>query len=67
LPEVAEGAALMVEPTNVDGLCAALELVLTDAALRSRLIEQGRQRASAYTWRSAAEMLLEVYRRVAAA
>ena len=67
LPEVAEGAALMVEPTNVDGLCSALELALTDSALRSRLIAQGRQRASEYTWRGAAEQLLEVYRRVAAA
>jgi glycosyltransferase involved in cell wall biosynthesis len=67
LPEVAEGAALMIEPTNVDDLCTSLEQVLTDAALRSRLIEQGRQRASEYTWRSAAERLLEVYRRVGAA
>jgi glycosyltransferase involved in cell wall biosynthesis len=67
LPEVAEGAALMVEPTNVAGLSTSLEQLLTDAALRSRLIEQGRQRAGEYTWRRAAEQLLEVYRRVAAA
>jgi glycosyltransferase involved in cell wall biosynthesis len=67
LPEVAEGAALMVEPTNVDGLSTSLEQVLTDAELRARLIEQGRQRASEYTWRLAAERLLEVYERVAAA
>jgi glycosyltransferase involved in cell wall biosynthesis len=67
LPEVAEGAALMVEPTNVDGLSTALEQVLTDAELRARLIGQGRQRASQYTWRVAAERLLEVYERVAAA
>jgi glycosyltransferase involved in cell wall biosynthesis len=66
LAEVAEGAALMVEPTNVDGLSSALEQVLTDTALRARLIAQGRQRASEYTWRGAAEQLLEVYQRVAA-
>jgi glycosyltransferase involved in cell wall biosynthesis len=67
LPEVAEGAALLVDPNNVDGLASALELVLLDEALRTRLIEQGRQRANAYTWRRAAEQLLGVYRKVAAA
>jgi glycosyltransferase involved in cell wall biosynthesis len=67
LAEVSEGAALMIDPINVDGLSTSLEMVLTDAALRSRLIEQGRQRAGQYTWRGAAERLLEVYRRVATA
>jgi glycosyltransferase involved in cell wall biosynthesis len=67
LPEVAEGAALMIEPTDVDGLTAALELALLDTALRARLIEQGRQRAARYTWQSAAERLLQVYTKVAAA
>jgi glycosyltransferase involved in cell wall biosynthesis len=67
LPEVAEGAALLVEPTNVDGLSTALEQVLTDVELRARLIEHGRQRASEYTWRGAAERLLDVYQRVASA
>src|SRR5207247_2280180 len=59
LPEVAEGAALMVEPTNVDGLSMALEQLLADAEQRARLIKQGRQRASEYTWHVAAERLLE--------
>jgi len=67
LPEVAEGAALMVDPTNVDGLSTALEQLLTDAEQRARLIERGRQRASEYTWRVAAERLLQVYQRVAVA
>ena len=67
LPEVAEGAALMIEPTDIDGLSAALELVLLDTTLRARLIEQGRKRASKYTWQHAAELLLQVYEKVAAA
>ena len=67
LPEVAEGAALLIDPTNVDGLSVSLELALADPALRARLIAEGRQRASLYTWRRAAERLLEVYQRVAAA
>ena len=59
LPEVAEGAALLIDPTNVDGLTVALELVLLDAALRARLIDQGRERAARVHLARAAEQLLE--------
>ncbi len=65
LPEVAEGAALLIDPTNVDGLAVSLELALADHALRARLTDQGLERAGRYTWRGAAERLLDVYRRVA--
>ncbi|HEY1292572.1 MAG TPA: glycosyltransferase family 1 protein [Chloroflexota bacterium] len=67
LPEVAEGAALLIDPTNIEGLTGALELVLLDADLRARLIAQGLERAGQYTWTRAAEQLLGVYRMVAAA
>jgi glycosyltransferase involved in cell wall biosynthesis len=67
LPEVAEGAALLVDPDSVEGLMGALELVLLDADLRARLIKQGYERASQYTWTRAAEQLLGVYRMVASA
>ncbi|HEY2595592.1 MAG TPA: glycosyltransferase family 1 protein [Chloroflexota bacterium] len=67
LPEVAEGAALLIDPNNVDSLMAALELVLLDGDLRERLISRGLQRAAEYTWTRAAEELLGVYRMVAEA
>jgi glycosyltransferase involved in cell wall biosynthesis len=67
LPEVAEGAALLIDPTNVESLTNSLEQALTDPDARTQLIEQGRRRASEYSWRRAAEGLLDVYRRVAAA
>jgi glycosyltransferase involved in cell wall biosynthesis len=67
LPEVAEGAALLIDPTNVEGLTASLEQLLTDSALRAGLIAGGRQRATEYTWRQAAERLRGVYEKVAAA
>ena len=66
LPEVADGAALMVDPTNVEGLTAALELPLVDSELRADLIAKGAQRASEYSWHTAAEKLLDVYQHVAA-
>ena len=67
LPEVAEGAALLVDPDNVDGLAIALEQALCDTDLRRGLIEQGSSRAAEYTWQRAAERLLEVYRSLGAA
>jgi glycosyltransferase involved in cell wall biosynthesis len=67
LPEVAEGAALLIEPTNVEGLANSLEQAISDPALRTRLVQLGRERAHPYSWRRAAERLLDVYRQVAAA
>ena len=67
VPEVAEGAALMIDPDSTDGLAAALEQVLLDESLRASLVDKGRQRARLYTWRQAAERLLDVYCRVGAA
>ncbi|SRR6266545_3427140 len=67
LPEVAEGAAVMVDPDDVEDLAGALEQALTEPDLRARLIERGHERAAEYTWQRAAERLLDVYRHVAAA
>jgi glycosyltransferase involved in cell wall biosynthesis len=66
LPEVAEGAAVLVEPESAEGLAMALEEALSDDALRSDLEHKGRERAAEYTWRRAAERLLDVYQKVAA-
>jgi glycosyltransferase involved in cell wall biosynthesis len=67
LPEVAEGAALLVDPNNVEGLASNLEMALLDNDLRTRLVQQGLERATQYTWKRAAQQLLDVYERVAAA
>jgi glycosyltransferase involved in cell wall biosynthesis len=44
----------------------ALELVLTDSSLKAKLVQQGIERAATYTWRRAAQQLLDVYCRVGA-
>lgn len=67
LPEVAEGAAVLIDPASSDSLADGLHRTLTQPDLRTDLIARGRERAAQYTWRAAAERLLEVYRRVAAA
>ena len=67
VPELAEGAAMLVDPTDVDALRDALEQAIGDVALRARLTEQGRRRVRQYSWRRAAQQLLDVYQKVAAA
>ena len=67
LPEVADDAAILVDPLDVEGLRDALLLVFRDAARRRELIERGRVRSQRFTWEAAAEAHLQVYRRTIAA
>jgi glycosyltransferase involved in cell wall biosynthesis len=56
LPEVAGDAALLVDPTDIDALAAAIASIIDDSALVDRLRIAGLERARAYTWaRCAAE------------
>jgi glycosyltransferase involved in cell wall biosynthesis len=63
LPEVAGDAALLFDPLSVEAIADALRRLLTDAALRERLVAAGRERAQLFSWRRSAEMTLQSYRR----
>jgi glycosyltransferase involved in cell wall biosynthesis len=60
--EVAGGAALRVLPLDVEAWRDALERVLSDAALRSRLVAAGAERVRDFTWERCARDTLAVYR-----
>ncbi|MBV8087493.1 MAG: glycosyltransferase family 4 protein [Chloroflexi bacterium] len=67
LPEVAgDGAAMLVEPTDVAALAGALEEALTDDALRCRLRDAGLERAGRFTWAETARQTVAAYRELAA-
>jgi glycosyltransferase involved in cell wall biosynthesis len=56
--ELAEGAAVLVDPESVDSIADGIRRVVTDEAVRSRLISAGRERSSEFRWsRCAAETL----------
>jgi glycosyltransferase involved in cell wall biosynthesis len=60
-PEIAGGAAILVDPFQVESIEAGLDqAVLPDEA--DRLRELGRQRARGFEWSAAAEATLAVYR-----
>jgi glycosyltransferase involved in cell wall biosynthesis len=65
LPEVAEGASLLIDPDDTEDLTSALEQALCDSKSRTQLIQRGRDRAAEYTWERAAKALLDVYASVA--
>lgn len=67
LREVAGNAGLPVAATDVDAIAYALGRLWEDEALRRELGEQGRRRASQFSWLTAAQRTLDVYRQAACA
>ena len=57
-PEVAGGAALLVDPDNVEELAHALERVTFDDTLANELRERGLRRAAVFSWTQSARTLL---------
>jgi glycosyltransferase involved in cell wall biosynthesis len=62
IPEVGGEAALYFDPLDRDSIAAAIELMLTDDALRLRLRERGRKRALDFSWDNMARRTADVYR-----
>lgn len=62
LLEVAEGAALLVDPLDVMDLRRAMRRLAGDGDLRAELAELGRERAARYPWRRTVELTAEAYR-----
>jgi len=67
LPEVAGGAALLVDPENPEEIAAALLRLSSDEALREDLARRGRERALQCSWEAALDQTWEVYREVSGA
>jgi glycosyltransferase involved in cell wall biosynthesis len=65
LPELAPGAAIVVDAEDTASIAAGLERLLADEALRKQLGAEGMRRAEGYTWVSAAKRTLGVLRRIA--
>ena len=62
--DVAGGAALLVDPEDVDSIASGIETILSDGALRERLIAAGYVRSRDFTWRKCAERTIEVLEKV---
>ena len=67
LPEVAGEAALLVDPTDVSALAAAMRQALIQTELRARLIDAGQKQAARFSWERAARATLAALEEAAAA
>jgi glycosyltransferase involved in cell wall biosynthesis len=65
LPEVAGGAALLVDPRNPGEIAGAVQRLLSDETLREELSSRGILHARQFTWKKTAEKTLEVFLEVA--
>ncbi len=61
IPEVAGSAALLFDPRSVESITAALERVVSDQALRARLVAAGTARLAGFSWAETARRTLAVY------
>ena len=66
LPEVLGDAAILVEPTDADGLAAAVVRVVNSAALANELRRSGLERSRLFSWRTCARETADVYRQALA-
>jgi glycosyltransferase involved in cell wall biosynthesis len=60
LPEVAGDAALLVDPTSIEQIAAAMERIVSDASLRQELRQKGFARAARLSWASTASKVRKV-------
>jgi len=64
MPEIAGGAALLVNPYDVGEIARAMERLVGDAEMRKTLIRRGRTRSTAFEWRRAALEMSRLFKEV---
>ncbi|MBI4141752.1 glycosyltransferase family 4 protein, partial [Candidatus Woesearchaeota archaeon] len=64
LKEIANGAAVLVNPSHTKEIAKAIETVLKNKALQAHLAHIGQLRAQKFTWEKTAKKTLDVYRSV---
>ena len=62
IPEISGGAAMLVDPNNVDKWADGLEGILLDSAIRKSLISRGLLRAKEFSWQHSAIETTKIYR-----
>jgi glycosyltransferase involved in cell wall biosynthesis len=67
IPEVARGAAILVDPDDVEGLRDAMRRVVAEPGLRAELIERGAKVVSSFSWDETARATVAAYEELGAA
>jgi alpha-1,3-rhamnosyl/mannosyltransferase len=59
MPEVAAGSAAIIDPTDIHQISNKMEELLKNPELRKRMSEAGHERARIFTWKKAADILVQ--------
>ena len=63
MPEIAQDAALLVDPYSIDEIHQAILSILTNQSLHQYYVAKGWQRAHTFSWKNCAKQMLEVYKK----
>ena len=63
LPEIYERAAYYFNPEDTSDIAEAIEQVLSDEKLRTRLIKSGFKQIKKYSWKKMARQTLDIYKK----
>ncbi len=66
LPEVLDDAAVLVNPENVFDIARGMRLLLSDDVLRQKMIQKGIEQVAKFSWKTAAQKVVETYQMVGA-
>jgi glycosyltransferase involved in cell wall biosynthesis len=61
LPEVLDDAAVLVNPENVFDIARGMRSILSDDILRQKLIQKGLEQVAKFSWKLAAQKVLNTY------
>jgi glycosyltransferase involved in cell wall biosynthesis len=64
LPEVADDAALLVDPYDEEAIANGIVRAVNDESLRAELIDKGRQRARNFSWKHSVKKIHAIYMEV---
>lgn len=64
LPEVAGDAALLIDPRSVVEIAKAMEKIISEPDLRSKLVGRGKERLALFSWDKTALTFLDIMRKI---
>jgi glycosyltransferase involved in cell wall biosynthesis len=67
LPEVMGDAGVLVDPTDIEGLAAGIERMISDCAFADAAVAQGLNRARQFSWQRTAGAVRQAYEEAVAA
>ncbi len=62
LPEIADGAAMLVDPNSPEDIALGIRTVLENPQVRQQLRQWGLERAREFSWDRSAELVAQRYR-----